>query len=241
VTRDSIATALLAAAMVLVGVIAWAFALRAPPLLDTRPLESLPTHLGVWQADDVPLESAVESMLQADVNLQRRYEHPVGDVVWVYVGYYGTARGGQPEHTPRACFRGNGWDIEDHRVIDAGSGLRVNELVVSYEGERHLVHYWFRSFRRTGLRNAIDQTLDRLVGRLLHDRADGSLVRVSTGFGDEDDRMVARSRLLQFARAFDAQLADHWPDELPAAAAEATRVSRNEPEPARGEAAEPDA
>jgi len=213
--RDTVTTSLLAAALVLVGAAAWALALRPSLQLDTTPLQAIPSQLGPWQSDDMPLESGVESMLEADYNLQRRYEHDLGDVVWVYLGYYGTGRGGRPEHTPRACFQAHGWEIEDHELIDAGDGLRVNEMVVSRDGDKQLVHYWFRSFRRTGLRGGIDQMLDHLVGRVFYARADGSLVRLSTGF-EEGGRLVARSRLLQFATAFDHMLTDYWPRETPA-------------------------
>jgi EpsI family protein len=190
-------------------------ALRPPPQLDTTALLAIPSHLGPWQSDDVPLDSVVESLLEADFNLQRRYRHNLGDVVWVYFGYYGTARGGRPEHTPQVCFQAQGWEIEEHRVIDAGGGLHVNELVVSLRGERQLVHYWFRSFRQTGLRGGFDQLLDHMVGRLFYGRADGSLVRVSTPF-QREDALVARSRLLAFDTSFDALLAAHWPSEIPA-------------------------
>lgn len=213
--RESATTALVVIILLLVGFGAWALALRPPPQLDTTALQAIPTRLGPWQSDDVPLDSVAESLLQADFNLQRRYRHNLGDVVWVYFGYYGTARGGRPEHTPQVCFQAQGWEIEDHQVIDAGGGLHVNELVVSLEGERQLVHYWFRSFRKTGLRGGFDQLLDRLLGRLLHDRADGSLVRVSTRIED-GDRDSARSRLLAFDTSFDAMLAAHWPREIPA-------------------------
>jgi EpsI family protein len=214
-SRESATSVALAAVMLLVGCAAWALALRPALRVDTTPLRALPYRIGAWESQDVALEGTVESMLQADYNLQRRYQDPGGDVVWVYLGYYGTKRGGRPEHTPSACFRAHGWNIEESRVLDAGGGLSVNELVVSLDGERQLVHYWFRSFRRTGLRGGLDQMLDHLVGRVFHDRADGSLVRVSTDFRDEGEREPARRRLLAFATAFDQVLADHWPRELP--------------------------
>lgn len=213
-SRESLTTGVVAAVLVIVGAIAWAFALRPAPHLDLSPLEALPRELGSWTSVDIPLDGEAESILEADYNLQRRYEHPLGEVVWVYVGYYGTQRGGRPEHTPPACFRAHGWTIEDRRVIDAGGGLRVNEMQVSLDGERQLVHYWFRSFR-SHLRGGLDQLLDHLVGRIRYQRADGSLVRLSTPYTTEADRQVARSRLLQFGALFDQVLAEHWPREEP--------------------------
>lgn len=225
-TRDTATTLLLAAGMLAAGALAWSLALRPPLRVDLSPLETLPRATGPWLADaEVPLESTVESMLRADFNLQRRYRHRMGDVVWVYFGYYGTVRGGRPEHTPGACFRAHGWTIEDHTHVVAGPRLEVNEMVVSLGGEQQLVHYWYRSFRSTGLRGGLGQTFDRLAGRLLHDRADGSLVRVSTGI-EQGDRIAARGRLLAFVADFDAQLESHWPRELPLDEDESALVGR---------------
>jgi len=191
--------------------------------VDPSELASLPLRLGEWKAVDMPLDQAVESMLRADFNIQRTYEHPLGDVVWLYIGYYGTERGGQPEHTPAVCYRAHGWEIREQRTLSVGPGLRVNEYLVVLGGEQHLVHFWFRSYRSTGLLGGIDQTVDRLAGRLLAGRADGSLVRISTPV-DDDDLAPARSRLLRFAEQLDRQLAEHWPTEAPEVAEPSSRL-----------------
>jgi EpsI family protein len=216
VRRDAGSIAL-AAALVAVGAVAWALQLRPPLRVDASPLEGLPLQLGGWSAVDVPLEDEVTSMLRADYNVQRAYLHPLGDSVWLYVGYYGTDRGGRPEHTPGACYRAHGWDIGEHRVLelDPDGKLRVNEFVVEKDGRRDLVHFWFQSYRTPSLTGGLDQTLDRLVGRLLHGRADGSLVRLSTELGPGRDEATARSRLAQFAVVLEPQLAAHWPQESP--------------------------
>jgi hypothetical protein len=90
----------------------------------------------------------------------------------------------------------------------------VNEYLVEQQGVRHLVHFWFRSHRNAGMLGGFDQARDRLLGRLLDGRADGSLVRLSIPVeaGDEPN---ARSILLQFASAVNAQLGAHWPVESP--------------------------
>jgi len=215
VKSESVTTGLVAIILLVVGSVAWGLALRPRLSVDATALDALPTRLGSWTSEDVPLEGTVESMLQADYNVQRLYRHEFGDVVWVYFGYYGTERGGTPEHTPPVCYKAQGWQIEDHEIVGVAGELRVNELVVSLGDERQLVHYWFRSSRKTGLRGGFDQLLDHLVGRLFHGRADGSLVRVSTRI-EHGDRDSARSRLLAFDTSFDALLAAHWPREAPA-------------------------
>ncbi len=160
---------------------------------------------------EIPLEDTVEAELRADANLQRAYVHPAtGDVVWLYLGYYGTARGGRPEHTPRGCYTGAGWAIADARVVPGGAGP-VNEYVVEKGGERRLVHFWYRSWRTPAMTGGIDQNLDRMVGRLLAGRADGALIRVSTPITSSVE--AARSRLAAFERELVPEVAERWPVE----------------------------
>ncbi len=210
-------TALLLVASVAVGIGAWALALRPPLRIDAEGLAEIPLDIGGWTGRDVALETAVESMLRADFNIQRLYVDRSGNHVWLYVGYYGTDRGGRPEHTPAVCYEAQGWRIGARRRLEVAGveGLRVNEYRVEQGGERQLVHFWFRSFRSTGLLGTLDQTIDRMVGRLRTGRADGALVRISTALGAADE-VDSRSRLLRFAAELDPQLARHWPVETPA-------------------------
>jgi EpsI family protein len=190
----------------------------APSLaVDASALATLPLEIAGHRAHEIPLEQAVEAELRADYNVQRAYLHPSGEVVWLYVGYYGTTRGGRPEHTPRGCYTGAGYGIVASRALlaDAAAGLRVNEYLVERDGERQLVQFWFRSHRRTGMLGGLDQNLDRLLGRLLEGRADGALLRVSTPLREGDD-VAARGRLLAFAAALDPLVAARWPTESPA-------------------------
>jgi EpsI family protein len=207
----------LAAAVLAVGGLAWWLQTRPGLVVDPSPLATLPRTVGTWQSEELPLESAVESILRADFNLQRAYFPASGtDPVWVYIGYYGTERGGRPEHVPRGCFTGNGWDIASARVIGAedGSERRMNEYRVERAGERQLVHFWYRSSRRTGMIGGVDQRLDQILGRIQTGRADGALIRVSmtVGRGGEAE---ARTRLLSFGSELDRQLARYWPVEHP--------------------------
>lgn len=208
---------LLVIVLLAVGGVAWSFQLRAPLEVDAAALDALPRTIGPWRAIDIPLESQVEAVLRADHNVQRVYAHPIGTRIGLYVGYYGTERGGRPEHTPWVCYPNAGWSIDAHRTleVDPAIGLSVNELEVEKDGSRALVHFWYRSFRSTGLLGGTDQVLDRFVGRLRHARSDGALVRLSTPLEADDDWLAARSRLTSFVGPLDALLAEHWPDEHP--------------------------
>lgn len=207
---------LLGAALLAVGGLAWWLQLRPALDVDASALAQLPLRVAGWTGTDVPLEAAVEKELQAQVNLQRVYRHGTGDVLWLYLGYYGTERGGRPEHTPRGCYTGAGWHIEAQQRLEAGGGspLRVNEFRVRRNADQLLVHFWYHSHRRTGMVGGLDQNLDRLLGRVLEGRADGALVRVSAPLRG-DDEVAVRSQLLSFAVELDPLLSEHWPSEIP--------------------------
>ena len=201
--------------MLIVGALGWYLRLAPEFQVDASPLNDVPTQIGRWKSTDLPLASVVESELRADFNFQRTYLTRSGDKIWLYVGYYGTARGGRPEHTPRGCYTGAGWGIESSRIveIDSNDEFRANEYLIEQRGEQRLVHFWYRSYRRTGLLGGLDQNIDRLLGRLLDGRADGALVRISTPIS-ENDTTAARGRLLSFASLLDPLLGKHWPIEL---------------------------
>jgi EpsI family protein len=212
----NLGTAILSVSLLAIGGFAWSLQLQPALEIDTSALATLPIRIDVYDGRDIPLESTVESVLHADFNLQRAY-YGAGSLVWLYVGYYGTARGGRPEHTPRGCYTGAGWGIESARTlrVDPDRDLRVNEYLVERDGERRLVHFWYRSVQRTGMLGGWDQNVDRFVGRLTEGRADGALIRISTPLSGEDE-VSARGRLLGFASALDPLLAERWPTEFEA-------------------------
>ena len=216
-SRDRIATGALLIAMIGVAAVTWWLQLRPDLEVDAQQLEAVPLQLDDWRGRALPLESGVERILRADINLQRVYEtRYTNEIVWLYVGYYSTGRGGRPEHTPGVCYPSAGWEIEQSRrwTVDPARGLETNEYVVAKDGERQLVHFWYRTARSDGLLGVWSLSLDQLASRLSTGRADGALVRLSTPLvaGEID---AARQRLLALRRPLDAELAARWPSERP--------------------------
>ncbi len=210
---SNLATAILVVVLLAIGGFAWSLQRQPVFEIDASALDTLPTEVDVYDGHDIPLESTVESVLRADFNLQRSY-YGAGSQIWLYVGYYGTTRGGRPEHTPRGCYTGAGWGIESARTLQVvpNGELQVNEYLVEREGERRLVHYWYRSARKTGMLGGWDQNIDRFVGRLTDGHADGALIRISTPLNGIDE-VSARGRLLAFASMLDPLIAERWPTE----------------------------
>jgi len=207
-------TALAIAILLLAGAAAWYFQARQPLAPEPGSLASLPLQLGSYRGIDSPVGQNVEDMLRADFNLQREYLHPLGQVVWLYVGYYGTARGGTPEHTPRACYAAHGWEILDERRVltDAETGHRAVEYLVETRGQQQLVLFWYRSYRGSGFGSTLALQVDHILGKLRDGRGDGALVRLSTPLIGID-RDAARGALISFARALEPAIAAVWPEE----------------------------
>ena len=208
----------LAAAVLAVGALAWWLQTRPALVVDASPLATLPPTVGTWQSVELPLESAVESILRADFNLQRAYfPAPGADPVWVYIGYYGTERGGRPEHVPRGCYTGAGWDIESARVVGAEDGTerRMNEYRVEKRGRAPARALLVPVRAQHGHdRRASTSGSTRSWAGIRDGRADGALIRVSTTLGPGGES-EARARLLAFGSELDRQLAQYWPIEHP--------------------------
>jgi EpsI family protein len=214
-TKNNFELFALVGLMLLVAAAGWWLRLGPQLQVDASPLSDIPTRIGRWQSSDIPLDSVVEKELQADFNIQRVYLTRLGEPIWLYVGYYSTERGGRPEHTPRGCYASAGWAIESSQTLEVepNTDPQVNEYLVEQRDKRRLVHFWYRSHRRTGILGGIDQNVDRMLGLLLDRRADGALIRISTPI-TEDDTTSSRGRLRAFARLLDPLLGEHWPTEF---------------------------
>lgn len=212
--REGFANAALLIFILLVGSSLWWIELRPPLRVDASQLGALPMQIGEFAGRSIPLEDTVERILRADFNLQRAYERSdEPEPVMLYVGYYGTERGGRPEHTPDQCYPSAGWEIQSQRTFEL-AGLNGNEWVVTQEDARQLVMFWYQSARKAGMRGNLELSVDHLAGRLRDGRADGALVRISTSLSP--DEATARKRLGDFAQALGPILAARWPNEFPA-------------------------
>lgn len=202
---------LLVALLVVVGALSWWLTLR--PIVESDParFDTLPADLNGWRAVDLAIDESVSEMLAADHNVQRAYLHPQRYVIFVYVGYYGTRRGGTPEHTPDVCYPAQGWSIVEatDRSVGGASGFDVREFVVEKEDERRLVHFWYRTGHATGITSVAGLRLQHFWGRLTRNRGDGALIRLSTRI-EGDDVDGARARLYGLDLALEGALGGVW-------------------------------
>jgi len=214
--RSSAASTLVLVTVLSLGAAAaWRIGHEAPLRVDSASLETLPRALGDWRARDIPMDPAVEKILGADGHVQRAYRDAGGHLLWLYVGYYGSARGGRSDHTPALCYPAAGWHIRTGatRRVRWPGGAEVQEMRVERDGEQRLVHFWSHSPRSGPVLGDWAGAWDRLVRRVATGRADGAFVRLSSPVAD-DAVAAVRARLVAFGSAFDAELSTHWPREL---------------------------
>jgi EpsI family protein len=94
---------------------------------------------------DETLDAAFRETLQAREILYRTYGPATGVPVWVFLAYFDRQREGSQVHSPRHCYPGSGWGIEDELVMPAGwRNGNVNALVVNNGVARRLVCYWYQ-------------------------------------------------------------------------------------------------
>lgn len=203
--------------LVVAGCAVWWLHFRPPMELDPSSIKRISLTLDRWQGEEIPLSEGVERILRADSQILRRYQTSDADLVWLYVGYYGTERGGRPEHTPWECYPSAGWTIlsalemPPGGVSSAGLEGKLNELVVEQGYARRLVHFWYQTHRTKSIATQTGLTIDHVLGRLSPTgRADGALVRLSTPI-DQAGIEPARRRLRDFATALAPALSENWP------------------------------
>lgn len=179
-------------------------------------LDRIPRHILGSDGRDDRFEERIYRVLNADFHLLREYRGTAAPPIWMYIGYYGTAKGGRPSHVPQSCYTGQGFSIVEWTKVPAPNGgdRTINKMHVRRGNEHQLVLFWFQS-KETVLADGIEQNLNRLKNRLLYNRDDGAFIRLSTSM-DPDEEGKAFALLQDFAAELLRLLPAYWPEERPA-------------------------
>jgi EpsI family protein len=210
VTRRVWITALLF--MTAWAVSAWSTRRVVATVADAR-LHRLPSSLGGWSGRDFQFDPAVVSTLNADENVLRLYLRAPRDSVWLYIGYYGTNKGGRTGHMPQHCYRGAGYVIErqEKMWINGPEGqVRVNAIVARRGRERTAALYWTQDNARV-MDSGWAMNAHRFFRRLREGRDDGAFVRLSAPVTDDPDAVLRREA--EFASHLLLSLPFYWPTE----------------------------
>ena len=190
---------------------------RGNPVVVKTNLENLPMEIGGYKGTEDSFPESVYKELNADKHVYRHYRNTDGKQVDLYIGYYGTAKGGRTGHNPYACLPGAGWGIVDSREVKVmtkynADGVGIN-YVLARKGEIYeSVLHWYQSTGNRVLATGIQQNIQRFIGMVFYNRNDGAFVRISTL---SEQRGVEEASLLikSFAEKVLDLIPQFWPVE----------------------------
>ena len=191
--------------------------LRGEPRVLHTNLEKLPMTIADYKGTVDAFDQSIYDALGADLHLYRHYQSTQGATLSLYIGYYGTAKGGRTGHNPFACLPGAGWGIiEADKVTVFPShhpeGVDVNFVVARKDGISNLMLHWYQTAGDRVLSTGLQQNIERFRGKVLDNRNDGAYVQVNTLVrGENVANMVDEAK--SFARDIIELLPRYWPEE----------------------------
>lgn len=191
--------------------------LRKPPKVIQTNLENIPMQIKDYTATDDSFPQSVYDELNADKHIYRHYRSPQGQVIDLYIGYYGTAKGGRTGHNPYACLPGAGWGIvRDEKVTIAADGMdkqyKVNFTTTQKNEIFNVMIHWYHSAGTKVLGSGLEQNIQRFISQITKNRNDGAFIRISASASKNEIEKV-RLGLNEFAAKILTLLPQYWPVE----------------------------
>jgi EpsI family protein len=190
-----------------------------------RHFEAFPRTLGDWSCEKAtPMSKEIEINLGVtDYLLCDFVRQDPPALISVYLGYHerqvreeGGGAGENSIHPPAHCLPGSGWDLIRSETISLDlPGLPqrpapVKRLLIAKGDARQLVYYWYQQQDRV-IAEDWKKILWVGIGRALHGRTDGTLVRFTVPiFRSGEDAAEAQFR--DFAPRLVAQFPGFLPD-----------------------------
>jgi EpsI family protein len=156
---------------------------------------TLPTAIGDWTSEELPLTDAELSMLDAPASCQRLYTDPAGDRVQVLVLQVNDS---QNAHDPKLCMSGSGYQVAEDKAVlppwaNGGSSM-VSKALFTKGAERVTMYYWLQTSNGTITDMSGGFKLQAVLKALTGTTFRGIAVRViglETGPGAATDPAVA--------------------------------------------------
>jgi EpsI family protein len=190
---------------------------RNTPYVSITNLENIPIYIGHYIAVEDKFPQSVYDELNADINIFRHYKSPEGQQIDLYIGYYGTAKGGRTGHNPYACLPGAGWSIMEIKKIkiyfEYANRTEEIQCITTQKGDIYnVILHWYQSDGTKVLGSGLEQNINRFVGRIFHNRNDGAYIQLSTQCSY---LYINKSQheLIKFAEQLLDLLPKYWPIE----------------------------
>jgi EpsI family protein len=171
------------------------FEARGEAHVTRKTLAEFPLSLGDWKqkGEEYRFGEAVESVLRTTDYTDRKYEAPDGRLADIYVGYYSSQRTGATYHSPQNCLPGAGWVMKEPGRIEIpladGTRFTANRYIIENGKYKELMIYWYQGRGRKEASEYSDK-INTVWDSVLRRRTDGSMVRVMTGVGEEEESAV---------------------------------------------------
>ena len=189
---------------------------RGVPIVVETNLENIPIKVDEYEGIEDSFPESIYQELNADRHVYRHYKGPEGVQIDLYIGYYGTAKGGRTGHNPYACLPGAGWGIiktDKVYLKYLNRKTKVNLIVAQKGNVYETVYHWYQSNKNKVLTTGIQQNIQRFISRIRYNRNDGAFVRISMR-SDKDGIELARKKTQQFAAKILSILPEYWPVEV---------------------------
>lgn len=190
---------------------------RPAPVVVNTNLENIPTILSGYVATEDVFPEGVYRELNADKHVYRHYRNAVGKEVDLYIGYYGTAKGGRTGHNPYACLPGGGSSIIEtgKANLKKGNGsetVPVNFILARKNGVNTIMLHWYQTSGSIIVSSGIKQNIMRFLGKIFRNRNDGAYVQVSASTPNSEINPT-KLEVEKFAEIIMNQLPKYWPIE----------------------------
>lgn len=158
--------------------------LRGEAVVTEKRLNRLPQTIDKWTGEDRQFEDSIYEVLDTDDNLFRYYNSADNNTLWLYIGYYGTKKGGVTFHIPKFCYPAAGWTIIEMSDTDIhwksrNITVRVKKMLLRKGDIQEAVLFWFHSAGNKVLDYGARLKINKFWGKLITNRADGAFVRIS--------------------------------------------------------------
>jgi EpsI family protein len=174
---------------------------RAEAAVPRQLLAGFPLSIDEWRGEDAqPLDLDIMRVLGVDDYVLRTYARP-GDMVGLYVGYYGSQRQGDTIHSPMNCLPGAGWvPVEAGRLrLPSPEGdVEVNRYLIQKGEDRQVALYWYQGRGRT-VASEYWSKVFLVWDAARRNRTDGALVRVLSPLGRHEAVADGERRATAFA------------------------------------------
>jgi len=167
-----------------------------------EPLASLPLHFGTWAGQQFSLDQQTLEILGQGEFLLRDYEDASRPqpTIGLFIAYFPSQKAGDTIHSPNHCLPGAGWVPTLRQVVPVsrpdGSSFPVNRYVVSKQGNRQLVLYWFQAHGRA-VASEYWAKYYLVADSIRMNRSDGALVRLMSPMYQGESPDAAQARVMK--------------------------------------------